>query len=150
MTTFGLMFAHATNNLLNDLTDSRRGIDRDNYYRNQYGVHVLEDGLLNLRQFLALPWPSPAVLLIALGAWLVWERSGLTFNLMLAGCIFCLVLHLAVKVLRSGRTRRSGGVGAIDGGWHVLRDYRPLELGCGLAEPGICAGGPPLCCSAST
>ena len=37
-TVLGLMFAHATNNLLNDYTDSRRGIDKDNYYRNQYGV----------------------------------------------------------------------------------------------------------------
>jgi 1,4-dihydroxy-2-naphthoate octaprenyltransferase len=27
----GLMFAHATNNLLNDYTDSRRGIDKNNY-----------------------------------------------------------------------------------------------------------------------
>ena len=43
----GLLFAHASNNLLNDYTDSRRGIDRGNYYRNQYGVHVLEDGLMS-------------------------------------------------------------------------------------------------------
>ena len=53
-TVLGLMFAHATNNLLNDYTDSRRGIDRDNYYRNQYGVHVLEDGLMSERTVLAL------------------------------------------------------------------------------------------------
>ena len=96
VTTFGLMFAHATNNLLNDLTDSRRGIDRDNYYRNQYGVHVLEDGLLNLRQF----WRYLALtggIAIALGAWLVWERSGLTFNLMLAGAFFVLFYTWPLK-----------------------------------------------------
>ena len=27
----GLVMAHATNNLLNDLTDYRRGVDKDNY-----------------------------------------------------------------------------------------------------------------------
>jgi len=96
VTTFGLMFAHATNNLLNDLTDSRRGIDRNNYYRNQYGVHVLEDGLLNLRQF----WRYLALtggIALALGAWLVWERSGLTFNLMLAGAFFVLFYTWPLK-----------------------------------------------------
>jgi len=96
ITTLGLMFAHATNNLLNDLTDSRRGIDRDNYYRNQYGVHVLEDGLMNLRQF----WRYLALtggIALALGAWLVWERSGLTFNLMLAGAFFVLFYTWPLK-----------------------------------------------------
>ncbi len=96
ITTFGLMFAHATNNLLNDLTDSRRGIDRDNYYRNQYGVHVLEDGLMNMRQF----WRYLGItggIAIALGAWLVWERSGITFNLMLAGAFFVLFYTWPLK-----------------------------------------------------
>ena len=96
VTTFGLMFAHATNNLLNDLTDSRRGIDRDNYYRNQYGVHVLEDGLLNLRQFWRYLGLTGGIA-IALGAWLVWERSGLTFNLMLAGAFFVLFYTWPLK-----------------------------------------------------
>ena len=96
ITTFGLMFAHATNNLLNDLTDSKRGIDRNNYYRNQYGVHVLEDGLMNMRQF----WRYLGItggIAIALGAWLVWERSGLTFNLMLAGAFFVLFYTWPLK-----------------------------------------------------
>ena len=95
-TTLGLMFAHATNNLLNDLTDSKRGIDRNNYYRNQYGVHVLEDGLLNMRQF----WRYVAItggIAIGMGAWLVWERSGLTLNLMLAGAFFVLFYTWPLK-----------------------------------------------------
>ena len=32
---------------LHDLTDSARGIDEGNYFRTQYGAHVLEDGLLS-------------------------------------------------------------------------------------------------------
>src|SRR5512136_2720635 len=30
---FGLVMAHGTNNLLNDITDYSRGVDQDNYYR---------------------------------------------------------------------------------------------------------------------
>ena len=40
----GLVFAHATNNLLNDLVDYFRGVDKGNYYRTQYGPQPLESG----------------------------------------------------------------------------------------------------------
>ncbi|MDH5644113.1 MAG: prenyltransferase, partial [Gemmatimonadota bacterium] len=39
--TLGLFIAHGTNNLINDYTDFSRGIDKDNYFRTQYGVHPL-------------------------------------------------------------------------------------------------------------
>jgi len=39
--TLGLFIAHGTNNLLNDYTDFSRGVDKDNYFRTQYGVHPL-------------------------------------------------------------------------------------------------------------
>jgi len=39
--TIGLFIAHGTNNLLNDYTDYSRGVDSDNYFRTQYGVHPL-------------------------------------------------------------------------------------------------------------
>lgn len=42
--TLGLFVAHGTNNLLNDYTDYSRGIDKDNYFRTQYGVHPLVQG----------------------------------------------------------------------------------------------------------
>lgn len=42
--TLGLFIAHGTNNLLNDYTDFSRGIDKDNYFRTQYGVHPLAQG----------------------------------------------------------------------------------------------------------
>ena len=92
----GLMFAHATNNLLNDYTDSRRGLDKGNYYRNRYGVHVLEDGLMSEKQF----WQYLGVtagIALALGGWLVLERAGLTLNLMLAGAFFVLFYTWPLK-----------------------------------------------------
>ena len=42
--TLGLFIAHGTNNLINDYTDFSRGIDKDNYFRTQYGVHPLAQG----------------------------------------------------------------------------------------------------------
>src|SRR5512136_2571387 len=50
LVTIGLIFAHATNNLLNDYTDYVRGVDKDNYYRSQYGPQPLVHGLWNKRQ----------------------------------------------------------------------------------------------------
>jgi len=44
ITALGLFVAHGTNNLLNDYTDYSRGIDKDNYFRTQYGVHPLVQG----------------------------------------------------------------------------------------------------------
>jgi 1,4-dihydroxy-2-naphthoate octaprenyltransferase len=95
-TVLGLLFAHATNNLLNDYTDSRRGIDKDNYYRNQYGVHVLEDGLMSERQFWRYLGITAAIALL-LGGWLVSQRAGLTLNLMLAGAFFVLFYTWPLK-----------------------------------------------------
>lgn len=40
----GLFIAHGTNNLINDYIDFSRGIDKDNYFRTQYGVHPLAQG----------------------------------------------------------------------------------------------------------
>lgn len=95
-TVLGLMFAHATNNLLNDFTDSKRGIDKDNYYRNQYGVHVLEDGLMSPTQFWRYVGVTAGIAL-ALGGWLVFQRSGLTVDLMLAGAFFVLFYTWPLK-----------------------------------------------------
>ncbi len=92
----GLVFAHATNNLLNDYTDSRKGIDKNNYYRNQYGVHVLEDGLLSPSRFWGYVGFTGGVA-IALGLWLVSVRSGLTLDLMLAGAFFVLFYTWPLK-----------------------------------------------------
>jgi 1,4-dihydroxy-2-naphthoate polyprenyltransferase len=50
--TLGLFIAHGTNNLLNDYTDFTRGIDKDNYFRTQYGVHPLAQGFWDKRTHL--------------------------------------------------------------------------------------------------
>jgi 1,4-dihydroxy-2-naphthoate octaprenyltransferase len=55
--TLGLFIAHGTNNILNDYTDFNRGVDKDNYFRTQYGVHPLVqkfwDNKTSIRWFVA-------------------------------------------------------------------------------------------------
>jgi 1,4-dihydroxy-2-naphthoate octaprenyltransferase len=41
----GLIFAHATNNLVNDWTDVRSGVDTEDYPRSQYSTHPVLGGL---------------------------------------------------------------------------------------------------------
>lgn len=50
----GLVLAHATNNLLNDYTDSARGVDKDNYFRTMYGPQTLENGLWSKKKLLTV------------------------------------------------------------------------------------------------
>ncbi len=52
--TFGLILAHASNNIFNDYTDFVRGVDKDNYYRNIYGAQPIASGLMTRRQHLNL------------------------------------------------------------------------------------------------
>ncbi|MCB1647349.1 MAG: prenyltransferase [Pseudomonadales bacterium] len=47
----GLSLAHACNNLVNDWTDHSTGLDAGNYFRTQYGVHVLEQRLVSQKAF---------------------------------------------------------------------------------------------------
>lgn len=48
--TLGLFIAHGTNNILNDYTDFSRGLDQNNYFRTQYGVHPLAQGFFSKAQ----------------------------------------------------------------------------------------------------
>ena len=97
----GLLFAHACNNLINDFIDSAMGIDKDNYFRNQYGVHVLEAGLVSKRRF-GLYILFTALVALAAGAALVSLRGGMTLYLMLAGAFFVLFYTWPLKYIGLG------------------------------------------------
>jgi 1,4-dihydroxy-2-naphthoate octaprenyltransferase len=49
----GLLAAHATNNLINDYVDTRRGVDTEDYPRGQYATHPLLGGLTTPNRLLA-------------------------------------------------------------------------------------------------
>ena len=97
----GLVFAHATNNLLNDLTDHRRGVDRNNYYRSMYGPQPLEHGLLSESQMLRWIAATGAVALAA-GIYLVLQTGTGTLSLFAAGAFFVLFYTWPLKYIGLG------------------------------------------------
>jgi 1,4-dihydroxy-2-naphthoate polyprenyltransferase len=99
--TLGLMLAHATNNLLNDATDYVKGVDRDNYFRAQYGPQPLEHGLMTMRQLLLYAAITGGVALAA-GAYLVYLRGALALGLLLLGAFFVLFYTWPLKYIGLG------------------------------------------------
>ena len=97
----GLIMAHATNNLLNDYTDYVRGVDKDNYYRAQYGPQPLVHGLMNKKQLLTYAGVTGLIALAA-GAVLVVTRGPLALALLAAGVFFVLFYTYPLKYIALG------------------------------------------------
>lgn len=99
--TLGLLMAHATNNLLNDLIDYRQGVDQDNYFRAQYGPQPLVHGLLSQRQLLAYVAVTGALALIP-GVYLTLLRGAPALWLLLAGAFFVIFYTWPLKYIGMG------------------------------------------------
>ena len=139
LVTVGLVMAHATNNLLNDLVDYRMGVDKDNYFRTQYGVQPLESGLMSVRQNL-LYTAVTALIALACGACLVYARGGPTIWLLSAGALLVLFYTWPLKyvglgeiavLLVWGPLMICGGYFVVTGlwDWSVLLVSLPYGLG---------------------
>jgi 1,4-dihydroxy-2-naphthoate polyprenyltransferase len=115
--TFGLLMAHATNNLLNDYTDYRRGVDKNNYFRAQYGPQPLEHGLMNQRELLTYAAVT-GLLALAAGVALVAMRGPLALLLLALGAVFVLFYTWPLKYI---------GLGELT----VLIVWGPLMIGGG-------------------
>lgn len=128
----GLVFAHATNNLVNDLTDYRHGVDKDNYFRTQYGPQPLEMGLMTIRQFYKYIAATGAVAVAAGLALIITQASStpgnpwVTLGLMAAGAVFVLFYTWPLKYIGLGELTVflvwgplmiGGGFYAISGIW---------------------------------
>jgi 1,4-dihydroxy-2-naphthoate polyprenyltransferase len=101
LVTVGLMFAHATNNLVNDFTDHLKGVDKDNYFRAQYGPQPLEHGLMSRGQVLAYTAVTGLIALGA-GAVLVAVRGEATLALLAIGAFFVLFYTWPLKYIGMG------------------------------------------------
>lgn len=99
--TIGLVFAHATNNLINDLTDHLKGVDKDNYFRSQYGPQPLEHGLMS-RGELGLYIVVTGLIALAAGVFLVMETGWVTGVLLAAGAFFVLFYTWPLKFIGLG------------------------------------------------
>lgn len=116
-----LVFAHATNNLVNDFVDYKTGIDRANYYRDQYGPQPLERGFRSQTGQLIYAGINGAVAL-ALGIVLVLNRGGLTPYLLGIGAFFVLFYTFPLKYFALGELALLvvWGPLMIGGGYYVL------------------------------
>jgi len=101
--TFGLILAHASNNIFNDFTDFVRGVDKDNYYRNIYGAQPVASGLMTKRQHLTY-FGVTALLALALGLYLVsyTNFSTTTWILLGLGAFFLLFYTWPLKGMAMG------------------------------------------------
>ncbi len=97
----GLTFAHATNNLINDLTDHKKGVDKDNYFRSQYGPQPLEHGLMTEKELVRYAIFTGAVALAA-GVYLVLVRGQITLTLLAVGAFFVLFYTWPLKYIGMG------------------------------------------------
>ena len=135
----GLILAHATNNLLNDYTDYNRGVDKDNYYRTQYGPQPLEHGLMTKRELLTYAGVS-GLLALAAGAVLVAQRGPLALIFLGLGVFFVLFYTYPLKYIALGEISVlivwgplmiAGGYFVITGrwDWNVVIASMPYALG---------------------
>lgn len=135
----GLVFAHATNNLINDLTDYKRGVDKNNYFRTQYGPQPLEQGLLTIRSLLVYVAVT-GLIAIAAGIPLVLQGGSIALWLMLAGVIFVLFYTFPLKYIGMGEIAVliiwgplmvGGGYYVVSGlwDWNVVWASLPYALG---------------------
>jgi 1,4-dihydroxy-2-naphthoate octaprenyltransferase len=101
--TLGLFIAHGTNNLLNDYTDYVRGVDEDNYFRTQYGVHPLVQGFWTKRQ--QLTWFAVSGLLAVLSgiyALIYSEFSPFVIGMFAFGALVLLLYTWPLKYIGLG------------------------------------------------
>jgi 1,4-dihydroxy-2-naphthoate octaprenyltransferase len=121
MVTVGLLFAHATNNLVNDFTDHLRGVDKDNYFRAQYGPQPLEHGLMTRGQVL-LYTAVTGLIALAAGAILVAVRGEATLALLGIGAFFVLFYTWPLKYIGMGEVAviLVWGPLMVGGGYYVI------------------------------
>jgi 1,4-dihydroxy-2-naphthoate polyprenyltransferase len=135
----GLIMAHATNNILNDVTDHRRGVDAGNYYRSQYGPQPLEHGLMTMRQVMTYAAVTGAIAL-ACGLALVYVRGPFVLALLVLGAFFVLFYTWPLKYIGLGELAVllvwgplmvGGGYYCITGqwSWAVVAASIPYALG---------------------
>lgn len=140
--TFGLLFAHATNNLVNDLTDYWQGVDKDNYFRAQYGPQPLEHGLLSPRQMLVYIGVTGTLALVA-GLTLFFWRGEVVLWLLGVGAFFVLFYTWPLKYIGLGEVAvlLVWGPLMVGGGYYVI---------AGTVHPGVLWASVPVALTATS
>lgn len=120
---FGLIMAHASNNIFNDYTDFVRGVDKDNYYRTLYGAQPIASGLMTKRQHLTY-FAVTGILAFAAGLYLIVINSNdpMIWTLLASGAFFVLFYTWPLKGFGLGEVAvlLVWGPLMIGGGYYVL------------------------------
>jgi 1,4-dihydroxy-2-naphthoate octaprenyltransferase len=128
---FGLIMAHASNNIFNDYTDYVRGVDKDNYYRNIYGAQPVASGLMTKRQHLTY-FAVTGLLALAAGLYLVFKNSSdpVIWMLLGSGAFFVLFYTWPLKYIALGEIAvlLVWGPLMIGGGYYVLAHQWSWEV----------------------
>ena len=121
--TFGLILAHASNNIFNDFTDYVRGVDKDNYFRTIYGAQPVASGLMTKRQHLTY-FAVTGLLALICGLYLVFINAGdpVIWILLALGAFFVLFYTWPLKYIALGEIAVLivWGPLMIGGGYYVL------------------------------
>ncbi len=129
LVTLGLCLAHATNNLINDLTDHWKGVDEDNYFRTQYGPQTVQEGFLSVRQLMLYAAVTGAAAL-AVGVYLVVLRGEIVLWLLAAGAFFVLFYTFPLKYIGMGEPAVLvvWGPLMVGGGYYVMSGHWSNEV----------------------
>ncbi len=136
---FGLAMAHATNNILNDLSDHRKGVDKGNAFRTLYGTQPVEDGLITQQQSVKMALFT-GILAVAAGIYLTWQAGWSVLPFFLVGFVLLFAYNWPLKwlglgeptvILVWGPLMIGGGYLAITGqwSWDVAIASLPYALG---------------------
>jgi len=101
LVTVGLFMAHGTNNLLNDFVDYEKGVDKDNYFRAQYGPQPLVTGLMTKKELLTYAAVTGLIAVLA-GLAIVYVRGVPALVLMAIGAFFVLFYTYPLKYIGLG------------------------------------------------
>lgn len=119
----GLVLSHAANNIFNDFTDYVRGVDKDNYFRTQYGPQPVADGLFTKQQHLTY-FSVTGLLALACGLFLVFTHNNdpIIWFLLASGVVFVLFYTWPMKGMALGEIAVLivWGPLMIGGGYYVL------------------------------
>lgn len=96
LSVLGIVLAHATNNLLNDYVDHAKGVDKNNYFRSQYGPQPLEHGLLTKSGFMGYILVT-GMIASFIGIYLIMVTGIAALWLFLAGLAFLLFYTWPLK-----------------------------------------------------
>ena len=139
MVVVGLLSAHATNNILNDVSDHLRGVDKDNAFRTQYGMQPIEEGMLSVSQ--ARRWAFVTVLpMLITAAYLTYAVGTTLLPFVISGIVLVFAYNWPLKhyglgeptvILVWGPLMVCGGYMSITGiwAWDVFWASFPYAIG---------------------